>query len=121
MNDAYGDPDGSDVGGAGPTNMLEVVVNRVAISPALVNRQQVTEERRGQSSFVVDPADYAFLDDHILFVRVQERRAPAGWLAIDALAVHNPNMPLLGPIMPVPPVSFFGQSAGYLTLAGTAP
>lgn len=132
IDDAYGALVGSGLGGTGGTAIIEANINTIAQSPSVQSRWRVEEVRRGTTSFQIDIEDYvapAVLpgpppfgpDDDFLFVRVQERRRTTGWLHVPAGAVNNANWPIKGPILVVPPATFFGMAGAALSMQGTAP
>lgn len=134
LDDAYGTVANSGVSGSGGTAILETRAGKMAVSPSIVRRGSaiVEETRRGQTSFMFDPDDYAGplpgplpsnvpSDDEYMYVRVQEKRATTGWAAVDGGAMLNAGMPLRGPILVVPDSFFFGRAASVISFAGTAP
>ena len=93
VDDAYGDPTDSGVGGAGPTALFTVGRGLGFRSPALrrSGRGQIIGSTKGQTHVVFDPADFntpgAGLppDDQFMFIRVQENRAALGFLALPGI------------------------------------
>lgn len=127
LDDAYGDPTnggaGCGVGGSGGAVILEALEDQIVQTvPNGVRSAQtkVAENRKGQTSFQIDPRDIPVMDEQITFFRVQEfRRSVGDWLVV-AGAINNGD-PIQGPILVVPPVSVFGTPVGSYTLAGKAP
>jgi hypothetical protein len=87
INDAYGDPTGSLVGGAGPERMFEVASSAQFRSQNLLRRRWswYGENLKGAARVAWDPKDYVTDpatnfpgDDETWFVRVQERRRTVG-------------------------------------------
>lgn len=121
VNNAYGNPAGSGVGGAGAELLFPVTRGNFFRSISLRRKGLGLSEgnRKGQTHFVFDPEDFVGpglnlpLDDAWLFLRVQERRF-GSFLTIGA-------DPALGAIYCVPPAIFFGQDQPVLGLTGTAP
>lgn len=129
INDAYGALVGSGLGGTGGTAMMEANAGSIAQSPSAQAHWRVEEVRRHTTSFQLDVEDFVApaapppfgSDDDFLFVRVQERRTTAGWLQVPAGAVNNANWPIKGPILVVPPATFFGMAGAAITMQGIAP
>ena len=132
LDDAYGDPTGSGVGGVWPTQMLEVARGRMATSPSIVKRGfagLAADNRQNFSSFVYDPDDFLapatpppFLaDSETSYVRAQMKRLAGGWAAVPIGAPLNAGRPILGPILVVPTVQSGGMASSVVNLMGTAP
>ena len=123
LDDAYGNPAASGVGGAGPDAMFQVTRGQQFRSPTLRRKGLGFYEtnRRGQTHIVYDIEDYITVggeiptDDKWHFIRAQENRSGVG-----LLTVAGPRA-LLGPIYCVPPATFFGMPNPSFTLTGTAP
>ena len=126
INDAYGDPTNSGVGGAGASALFAVHKGQAFRSPSLrrSGRGQVHGSIKGQTHAVFTGADYAVPgvgsspvppDEHWVYVRVQEERIGAGLLTMAG------PLPVLGPICCVPPAVFFGTHNPSFTMQGTAP
>lgn len=92
INDAYGDPPDSGVGGAGPVSLFEVQRGLTFRSERLrrSGRGQIVGSIRGQTHVAFDPDDYNAAgaggspiphDDFWMFLRVQENRPALGLLA----------------------------------------
>jgi len=131
LNDAYGDPVGSGVGGVWPTQMLQVEKGRMVASASVVRRGYAglgPESRKGVSSFVYDPDDFLapatpppFLSDsETFYVRGQMRRR-TGWAEVPIGAPNNGGRPILGPIVVIPTVQAMGLASLVTILSGTAP
>ena len=136
LNDAYGpahDATGggtSGVGGTGPVAFINQVGRESGFrSPLLIQRRLGFLESRAQlrrmSRIMFDPDDYASLpgmpsERGNLYVRVQEFASTVGgWRTV--MGALNTGDPVLGPIVVVPPVRFFGSPNGALSLTGNAP
>jgi len=87
IDDAYGNPATSGVGGAGPEAMLEVEASLQFRSPSVIQRRWswYGESLRGMSRVAFDPNDYVTDpttnfpgDDDTWFVRLQECRTSVG-------------------------------------------
>ena len=127
LNDAYGTLAGGGAGsglaGSGGTMILEAENDSIAVTtPNGIRSAQmkVVENRKGQTSFQIDPRDISLMDEQVMYFRVQERRRATGdWLTV-AGAVNN-GLPIQGPILVVPPaIDISGQASAY-TLYGLAP
>ena len=128
VDDAYGNLTGSGVGTVDPTLMMTTMKDTIGQSPSIISRRvQCEENRRGQTSFQFDMDDFVAPavpppfrgDDFPVYVRLQEYRAGV-WTSV--VGPVNNGHPILGPILVVPPVNFYGQSiSGTLNIAGTAP
>lgn len=123
VNNVYGNPAGSGVGGAGAEQMFGPVMRGSHFRSPTLRRKKLgfyAGNRKGQTHLVFDIDDYLGpginlpMDEAWLFLRVQEIRAGA------ALVIAGPT-PLLGPIYCVPPATLFGQDKPTFTLNGTAP
>lgn len=128
IDDAYGDPVGSGVGGAWPEEMFTVPQDSQYRSRCLIQRRWgwYGESMRGMTRTAWDPNDFSSdpatnfpSDDETLIVRIQERRLTAGWLEVTGAV--DTGRPKLGGLYVVPPASFFGMPNPGLTLHGTAP
>jgi len=123
LNNAYGNPVGSGVGGIGCTDTgLVANLNGIAqtLGASRAGCSKVPENRKGQTSFQVDPRDWATPDEAPVYVRVQERRSSTGdWLIVTG-PVNNGD-PILGPILLVPSVAYTQQASVTFGLTGTAP
>jgi len=120
VNDAYGNPVGSGVLGAGPVAMFQVDRDGAFRSPTLRRRKtgQIIGSTRGQTHAAFDPEDYVAAlppDNQWMFLRTQENRIGTGLLTIAGAD------PCLGPIYCTPPAEFFGMRRPVFTLQGTAP
>jgi hypothetical protein len=123
VDDAYGNPAASGVGGAGAT--LGFAFNRGAFfrSPTLIRQGHGLWEdtRRGTTQALLSLEDMvagAGLTgplDRWLFLRLQENRVGAGLLTVPG------PLPVLGPIFCVPPASSMGMPQPTFTLQGIAP
>jgi hypothetical protein len=129
IDDAYGNPTGSLVGGAGAIPMFTVLSSRQFRSPSIVNRRWswYGENLKNTSRVAFDPSDYVGdvgtelpSDEEIWFVRVQESRPAAGGF-LEVQGAVDTGDPKLGSIYVVPTPIFFGQPGPGLTLQGTAP
>lgn len=129
IDDAYGDPTGSLVGGAGPELMFSVLSERQFRSPSVINRRWswYGESLRGMTRVAFDPDDYVGdvsttfpSDEEFWFVRVQESRIALGGF-LEVAGAANTGDPKLGSIYVVPVPQFFGQPSPGMTLQGTAP
>lgn len=130
LDDAYGNPTGSGVGGAGPVEFISNVGRNSSYrSPLIVERGHGRLTSRAQlrrrSRIIFDLDDYDSLtqmpsDTQALYVRVQEYAVTAGGFR-EVLGAVDTGDPVLGPIYVVPPRSFFRGPNGHLPLGGTAP
>lgn len=128
VNDAYGPLVGAGVSAISPTAMMTVIKDGVGQSLSVVRRNwRVEESRRGQTTFQFDMDDYVTPavpppfqpDEFPVFVRLQENRA-GQWLTV-AGPVNN-GAPILGPMLYVPPVSWYGRMGTQtVTIYGIAP
>jgi hypothetical protein len=125
LAEAYGTLTGSNIAGSGGVNLLEAPVGGMAQSATVIRRNwRVEENRRGQTSFQFDSADYLTglapfpTDDQIVYLRVQEKRGGV-WTAITG-AIDN-GIPIRGPILIVPNPAAYGQAAAVLSLQTNAP
>jgi hypothetical protein len=120
---AYGTLTDSGIAGTGGTALLEAAPGTIAQSTLVVARKwAVSGSRRGQTSFQLDPEDWAGTlpeDDNPWYFRIQERRA-GNWMAVPA-GGENEGYPIRGPILVVPPPRAYGQPSYMLNLFGTAP
>ena len=119
--DAYGTLYNSGLSGSGVSIASggPIPVNTMYTSPSVVWKTE--EYRRNQTSFVVNPEDFPnVIDDNYLYFRIQEQRA-GGLLAVPGGATHNANYPIMGPTLIVPPPSFWGTSAGIMSVQSYAP
>ena len=122
LNDAYGDPTGSGVGGSGPSEILEVALNGLAqtAGAAKAGCSKIPENRKGQTSFQADPRDIPASDEDFMYFRVQERRKATGdWLIVTV--GPDAGDPIMGPILMVPSVAYNYQPAVTYTMWGKAP
>jgi hypothetical protein len=123
VNNAYGNPTSSGVGGTGPSELFTVLAGRQYQSPSLKQRglffaqtfQRQTQVRYNIEDFVT-PGGVIPEDDAWHYLRVQEHRS-------DAPLVLNsdPAKPLLGSIYCIPPASFFGHPMPFVMLSAVAP
>lgn len=131
LNDAYGNPTGSSVGGTFPSTAFvpNLNIQRSFRSPSIVRRRLGFLSSRAQlrkmSRLFYDPDDYASLpsmpsEQENVYIRVQEFALTAGGPRVVLGAVDTGN-PILGPIVVVPPAKFFGYPEVPLILGGTAP
>lgn len=121
VEDAYGTVANSGLAGSGGTALLSVPTGGIGQSPLVVRRGwRVEENRRGQTSFQMDPEDVSIGDDTTYYARLQEERAGV-WNAVSAGAVLNANYPIRGPIMVVFPAAFHSASASVASLQVKAP
>lgn len=127
VNDAYGNPVGSGVGGAGSAALFQVNRGEFFRSPTLRRKglAAIPENRKGTTQFAFDPDDYTGvagvagglpLEEHWLCLRLQESRG-GGLLNL----AGDPAKPVLGPIYLVPPASAYGMPGPSFTVTGTAP
>jgi len=125
VNNAYGNPAASGVGGSGVVAMFTTPFNQTFRSPTLRRKGLglVPENRRGMTHALFDLDDYIAVgtaippDDQWLYLRVQENRRTVGLLDL----AGAPADPVLGPIYCVPPVKSLGLSQPTFTLQGIAP
>ncbi len=132
VNGAYGDPTGSGVGGAGIIALFTVNRGQVFVSPTARRRGAGThgESTRGTSRAIFDIDDFVVpanplpilpQDDQWLFLRVQQHRVSTGALLVVPDGDDDAGDPILGPIYPVPPATFFGMAQPAFTMNGIAP
>lgn len=127
INDAYGNPAASGVGGAGATALFQVPKDGLFRSERIRRRglALIPENRRGTTHAVFDFDDYAVAgasltlspNEQYNYIRVQENRVGPGLLNF----AGNPADPVLGPLYMVPPVEAYGMSGPSFTTTGTAP
>lgn len=124
INNVYGNPLASGVGGTGAQAMFQVTAGQHFRSAALRRKGLGLYEsnRRGQTTVVFDVDDFITPapspvppDEDVLYLRVQENRRTSGLLTVPG------PLPVLGPIYVVPPPKFFGQMSPVLAVQGTAP
>lgn len=131
LNDAYGNPDTSGVGGSGPLVMFTVRKSAVFASDSVRRKGGGLwgENTRGTARALFDVEDFMVpanpvpvvaLDDQWLYLRVQQNRVAAGGLLVVPGGVDAGD-PILGPLYLVPPPAAFGSPEPSLTLNGTAP
>lgn len=128
VDGAYGDPVDSGVGGAGPAAMFQVQRGDCFRSPSLrrSGRGQIIGSTKGQTHLAFDPDDFLAPgvplppDNHWLFLRVQENRAP-GLLALAGVpeATVTLNTVLAGDQLVIKGI-FFEFAAGVNDLVGKA-
>lgn len=128
LTDAYGDPTGSLVGGAGSVPFIPYIGRETSYRSNLIQKRRLgglysNADLRNMSRIFLDLDDFESIpelpsDEEILFLRVQEF-APGGFRTI--LAGPDAGQPLLGAITVCPPPSYYGSSRAFLTLAGIAP
>lgn len=123
LNDAYGNLNGSGVGGAGTVALMDVPVGQVGQTAYLnqTGRARVEESTRGHTRFKFSFLDLPYSQDAFLFVRVQELRvASGGWLV--CAGPLNPAWPIQGPITVIPIAHWFGTGPiRHISLHGSAP
>jgi len=128
VDDAYGDPLNSGVGGAGCTALFQVPRGQSYRSAALRRKGLglVEENRRGTTHAIFDVEDFIApavggstipQDGGWMFLRVQENRNGVGLLDLGGV----PADPVLGPIYCIPPQAFFGTREPTFTLQAIAP
>jgi hypothetical protein len=126
INDAYGNPVGSGVGGAGAQALFEVSRGVLFRSPRLKQKglALIPENMRGTTHAAFDWDDFllpgglgANMDEQYTFVRVQENRRGVGLLNLAGV----PADPVLGPVYLIPSVDAFGMVNASFTTTGTAP
>jgi hypothetical protein len=123
VNDAYGNPAASGVGGSGAVAMFTVLDNKTFRSPTLRRKGLglVPENRRGMTHALFDLDDYIAPgtiippDEQWLYLRVQENHRVAGLLTVPG------PLPVLGPIYCVPPMATMGLPQPSFTMQGIAP
>jgi hypothetical protein len=123
VNDAYGNPAASGVGGLGGEALFEVARGTTFRSPTIRRNGQdmVEENRRGMTHAVFDIDDYLGAgqnlppDDSWLFMRMQENRNGVGLLTVPG------PLPVQGAIYCVPPPRSRGLAQPTFTLQGIAP
>ena len=122
INDAYGNPAASGVGGAGAVALFEVSRGASFRSSSIrrTGRDLIEENRRGTTHAIWDMDDFVGAgvslppDDKWLYLMVQENRE-AGLLTLPG------PLPVLGPIFCVPPAVTSGVSEPTFTLQAIAP
>lgn len=127
INDAYGNPAGSGVGGAGAQALAQVDRGDFFRSATLRRKglAAIPESRKGTTQIAFDPDDFTLaglgatlpMEQQWLHMRVQENRNGVGLLDLGGA----PADPVLGAIYPVPPVAAYGQPAPTFTTQATAP
>lgn len=127
INDAYGNPAGSGVGGLGSTALFQAARGETYRSPLIRRRGRglLEENRRGTTHMVFDFEEWTVggagqvipLDEEFVCIRVQENRFGAGLLNLGGV----PANPVLGPIYLIPPMSAYGTSGPTFTTQATAP
>jgi hypothetical protein len=124
VNDAYGNPAGSGVGGGGTAAVAQVARGKTFRSPRILRnrRDQIEESRRGTTHMVLDLEDYVVLaaapappDQNWVFFRLQENRNGVGLLTVPG------PLPVEGPVYVVPPPRPYGLARPSFTLQGIAP
>lgn len=133
LNDAYGNLFDSNVSGSGPVLMMTAQAGRINQSQAIIKNGKgcVDENRKGLTTFQYDITDFVNplaspppfgTDEETVYVRLQEYRLTAGWLAVPGTATHNANTPMLGPILLVPSALNYNSGRSFMsTMTGTAP
>lgn len=130
LNDAYGNPTGSGVGGAAPAAFIPYLGLQAGFrSPMIIKRGLGRLESRAQlrrmSRIAYDPDDYASAavmpaEEGLAFIRTQEFAiTAAGFRTV--LGAVDTGAPVLGPIVVLPTAGFYGSPNAPLTLAGIAP
>lgn len=130
VNDAYGNPTDSGVGGAagGRKMMFQVRSGAVYRSPRIVQRRMMLDERLGQTTRAIfDINDFIEAaspqpiphDQAMLCLRLQQKRRTTGW--VEAQGAVNTGDPIMGPILLVPPAVFFGTQGPAIAFSGKAP
>ena len=128
IDDAYGNPLNSGVGGAGPVAMFQVPRGQSYRSETLRRKRLglVEECRRGTTHALYDVDDFTApavggsaipQDGGWMFLRAQEQHNGVGLLDLNS----NPADPVLGPIYCIPPVAYFGTREPSFTLQAIAP
>lgn len=123
VDNAYGNPLASGVGGSGPLPLFQMTRNQHFRSPGIQRRRLLLSEgnRKGQTHFAFDVEDYTGgvvpFDDQWIFLRTQENRNGVGLLDLAGV----PADPALGPVFCLPPALWLGQESPSLVLTGTAP
>lgn len=124
LDEAYGAFADSGLTPNGLVEVMTVPVTRVGAigqTTSVIRRgATVAETRRGHTSFQVDPEDLLVSNDVNLFFRLQEQRGGV-WTTVPGDAAKNANRAAVGPILIVPPASFYGSSGSILVLMGHAP
>jgi len=123
VDNAYGNPAASGVGGAGAVAMFTVNSDSTFRSPLLRRKGLglVEENRRDQTHLIFDIDDYLAVgvnlppDEQWLYMRVQENRRGVG-----LLTVVGP-LPVQGAIYCMPPPKTMGLPKPSFTLQGIAP
>jgi len=129
VNDAYGNPTGSGVGGTGGQILMTAYRGSIEQSQSLVPRgvQVGGENRKGHTTFQFNPDDFVIPaippnfngDETPNYVRIQEHRAGA-WL--ESAGPVDPGLPTQGPILIIPEPRFYGRPAiAPITFTATAP
>ena len=126
VDDAYGNPAASGVGGLGVFPLFEVARGVTYRAPSLLRKGwgQVEENRRGTTHAIFQWTDVLVggvgapatdPDELWFFMRVQENRNGIGLLTVPG------PLPVLGPIFCVPPASVMALPKPTFTLQGIAP
>lgn len=134
VNNAYGTIANSGLSGTGGLAVLEAQAKKSAMSKSVARRGvgMIAEVFRDQTRFQFDVDDFIVpaagpvipevpSDDEFIYARVQEKRTTMGWLAVPGAAANNATEPYKGPILVIPPASFFGAAASIVALGGLAP
>ena len=128
LDDAYGNPVGSGVGGAGPVLFGDVARGNFFRSATLRRKglAAIPESRKGTTQFAFDPDDIPAVgvfgstlpvEEQWLFLRTQENRSGPGLLNFAGV----PADPVLGPIYMIPPMVTMSPPAPSFTVQATAP
>lgn len=124
IENAYGTMAASGLAGSGGVDVMVVARNGIGQTAQIVRRGwRVEENRRGSTSFQVDPNDVvdagiSLADDHVLFARLQEQRAGT-WLVSPGPA--NLGYEIRGPIVVVPPKVLLASMPESISLQASAP
>lgn len=126
INDAYGNPVGSGVAGAGPSALFTVSRDECFRSPTVRRKGFVVpESQRGTTHMVFDPDDYTVagagtalpMEESWIVLRLQENHSSVGLLNL----AGNPAIPALGPLYLVPPATAYMQPGATFSMEGIAP
>ena len=126
INDAYGNPTNSGVGGAGAAPLFQVPKNGSFHSSRIRDRGiRMMGSLKGGTHVMYDPDDITTVgaaalvspEDRLLFVRVQENRMGVGLLDLNG----DPTDPVLGPISVVPPAAASSAPNFAFTVQSIAP